>query len=104
MLPFSPPTKKPIVIIIITITTRKALSGLEICTTKPALQHQIDNQGPFQAHHHTVQPEGLHAQDEDFVAWHLDPTMALLPRLTTHGTASSGIERGESRVIGGGGK
>ncbi|KAK5123309.1 hypothetical protein LTR85_002739 [Meristemomyces frigidus] len=61
--PFPPPkpgsTKPPII------------GGLEIYTSKAALQSQVDDPVYFQSYHDTVKREGLYSKPEELVAWHL---------------------------------
>ncbi|KAK4547006.1 hypothetical protein LTR36_001226 [Oleoguttula mirabilis] len=62
--PFPPPkpdsTTKPPVI-----------GGLEVYTSKAALQHQVEDPVYFQHYHDTVKRERLYSQPEELVAWHL---------------------------------
>jgi len=65
--PLSPPSpktpsKKPPLVI----------GGLEIYTTKSALQTQVEDPEFFRPYHETVEREGLYAKPEVLEAWYLD--------------------------------
>ncbi|KAI7221673.1 hypothetical protein KC333_g1573 [Hortaea werneckii] len=46
------------------------ICGLEIYTTKAALQSQVDDPVYFQRYHEIVKQEGLYARPEELVAWY----------------------------------
>ncbi|KAI7286931.1 hypothetical protein KC345_g915 [Hortaea werneckii] len=54
------------------------ICGLEIYTTKAALQSQVDDPVYFQRYHEIVKQENLYAQPEELVAWY--PTGGFLAR------------------------
>jgi len=47
------------------------LTGLEIYTTKGALQAQVNDPKYFQSYHETVKREELYSKPEDLEAWYL---------------------------------
>ncbi|WPG98083.1 Hypothetical protein R9X50_00086900 [Acrodontium crateriforme] len=46
------------------------IGGLEMYTSKQALQLQVDDPIYFQSYHETVKKEGLYAKPEELVAWY----------------------------------
>ncbi|KAK5111130.1 hypothetical protein LTR62_005329 [Meristemomyces frigidus] len=47
-----------------------AIGGMEIYTSKKALQSQVDDPAYFQSYHDTVKRENLYTKEEELVAWY----------------------------------
>ncbi|KAI7238430.1 hypothetical protein KC330_g2543 [Hortaea werneckii] len=52
------------------VANSPAICGLEIYTTKAALQSQVDDPVYFQRYHEIVKQENLYAKPEELVAWY----------------------------------
>lgn len=52
------------------IANPPTICGLEIYTTKAALQSQVDDPVYFQRYHEIVKQEGLYAKPEELAAWY----------------------------------
>ncbi|KAK0941902.1 hypothetical protein LTR29_006628 [Friedmanniomyces endolithicus] len=55
------------------------IGGLEIYTSKTALQSQVEDPEFFQRYHRVVREEGLYAQPEELVAWYLSAGFVARP-------------------------